>query len=138
MSLIVYLCLAPTGLFTADAPMAKSWPGFPWPPGDVWDPASAIEAMYPRLDPELAASAAAKLRPGTPPLDDYPIERHPDDTPAAAVYAAYDEFFPPDWQRWAAREVLGVEPVEIQTGHFPMLEAPHTLAGILEMLAPCS
>jgi hypothetical protein len=130
VSLIAYLCPAPTGLFDGDAPMRKSRPGFPWPPGDVWEPDAAIATMYPRLDPSLAADAAASLRPGAPPVGDYPLERHPD-TPAASVYAANDEFFEPDWERWAARERLGVDAIEIPTGHFPMLEDPSALVELL-------
>jgi pimeloyl-ACP methyl ester carboxylesterase len=89
--------------------------------------------MYPRLDPDLAANAATTLRPGAPPEGDYPLEHHPD-VPRALVYAAKDEFFEPDWERWAARELLGVEPVDIPGGHFPMLEDPGSLGVLLDGL----
>jgi hypothetical protein len=36
---------------------------------------------------------------------------------------------------WAARQVFGVEPIEIETGHTPQLEAPNDLADLLESLA---
>lgn len=131
VSLVVHLCPAPTGLFTADAPMPKTRPDFPWPPGDVWEREAAIAVMYPRLDPEIAAAAAGKLRPGAPSRGDYPLERHPD-VPTALVYAAEDEFFEPDWERWVAREILVVEPAEIPGGHFPMLQDPAALADLLD------
>lgn len=134
VSLIVYLCAAPTGIFNAEAPMPKTRAEFPWPRDDVWEPADAIAAMYPRLDREVAVECTTALRPGARPVGDYPLERHPD-TPAALVYAADDEFFEPDWERWAARELLGVEPIEISTGHFPMLEDPPMLADLLDRLA---
>jgi hypothetical protein len=34
-----------------------------------------------------------------------------------------------------ARELLGVEPIEIRSGHFPMVEDPDALAEILDRLA---
>ena len=34
-----------------------------------------------------------------------------------------------------ARELLGVEPIEIPGGHFPMLEDPEALAELLDRLA---
>lgn len=34
-----------------------------------------------------------------------------------------------------ARELLGIEPIEIQGGHFPMLEDPAALAELLDRLA---
>ena len=46
-----------------------------------------------------------------------------------------DEFFEPDWERLMAREVLGVEPIEIPGGHFPMVENPDCLASVLDRLA---
>lgn len=134
VSLVIHLCAAPTGLFAADAPMPKSRPDFPWPADDVWDHDAAIAVMYPRLEPHIAAREAARVRPGARSQGGYPLERHPD-VPRALVYATEDEFFEPDWERWAARELLGVEPVEILTGHFPMLEDPPMLAGLLEKLA---
>jgi hypothetical protein len=37
------------------------------------------------------------------------------------IYAADEEFFEPEWERFIARELLGAEPIEIPGGHFPML-----------------
>jgi hypothetical protein len=34
-----------------------------------------------------------------------------------------------------ARELLGVEPIEIPGGHFPMVEDPERLADLLDRLA---
>jgi hypothetical protein len=36
--------------------------------------------------------------------------------------------------RWVARTVLGVEPIELAGGHFPMVERPRELADVLERL----
>ena len=69
-----------------------------------------------------------------PPAGEYPLPRHPD-IPTVLVYAADDELFEPAWERFMARELLGVEPIEIPGGHFPMAEAPDALAALLDRLA---
>ena len=99
----------------------------------VWDPGAAIEAMYGRLPPETARALADRLLPGAAPAE-YPLDGHPD-VPTALIYAIEDEFFEPDFERFMAREVLGVEPIEIPGGHFPMVEDPDTLADVLDRLA---
>jgi pimeloyl-ACP methyl ester carboxylesterase len=113
--------------------------GFPFPPRNsagamVWDPQAAIEAMYPRLPPEIGRALAHRLRPSAPPLGEYPLAGHPD-VPTVLVYAADDEIFEPAWERFMARELLGIEPIEIPGGHFPMVEDPAGLADLLDRLA---
>jgi pimeloyl-ACP methyl ester carboxylesterase len=90
--------------------------------------------MYPRLPAQTARGLAKRLRPGAFPVGDYPLAEHPD-VPTALIYARDDEFFPPEWERFVAREMLGIEPIEIPGGHFPMIEAPESLAGLLARLA---
>jgi pimeloyl-ACP methyl ester carboxylesterase len=51
------------------------------------------------------------------------------------VCAAEDEIFDPAWQRFMAPELLGIEPIEIPGGHFPMVEDPEALADLLDRLA---
>jgi pimeloyl-ACP methyl ester carboxylesterase len=139
-SLLVYLCPAPTGPFGAlDAPLRGTRKDFPFPALNadgmsVWDEDTAIAAMYPRLPVELARSAAARLKPDAPVPDDYPLGTHPD-VDTVLVYAANDEFFEPEWERYVSREVLKIEPIEIPGGHFPMLECPEQLADLLERVA---
>ena len=58
-----------------------------------------------------------------------------EDVPTALIYAREDEFFTPEWERFAARRVLGIEPIEIPGGHFPMIESPDALAELLDGLA---
>jgi pimeloyl-ACP methyl ester carboxylesterase len=89
--------------------------------------------MYPRLPREVAEELADRLRPTAPPSDDFPLDRHPD-VPTALIYATDDEFFEPDWERFMARELLDVEPIEIPGGHFPMVEDPDRLAELLDRL----
>ena len=55
----------------------------------------------------------------------------PAEAPSAYVYTTEDEFFTPESRRWAARNVFGLEPIEMDGGHFPMLERPSELADVL-------
>jgi pimeloyl-ACP methyl ester carboxylesterase len=110
----------------------------PFPPArdvgiTVWDPDVALSSIYARLPAETARDLAGRLRPMAPPPDAFPLAGHPD-VPTALIYAADDEFFNPDWERLMAREVLGVDPIEIPGGHFPMVENPARLAGLLASL----
>lgn len=69
-----------------------------------------------------------------PTPDDFPLPGHPD-VPTALVYATEDEFFEPSWERFMAVELLGVDPIEIAGGHFPMVEDPAGLSALLAQLA---
>jgi pimeloyl-ACP methyl ester carboxylesterase len=100
----------------------------------VWDPDAAVDAMYPRLDPEVGRALAQRLRPAISPPDEFPLPGHPD-VPTVLVYATEDEIFEPAWERFMARELLGIEPIEIPGGHFPMVEDPGALADLLDRLA---
>ena len=66
-----------------------------------------------------------------------PLEALPD---RARSYIACtdDVIVPPLWQRRMAREELGVEPIELRSGHSPMLSCPAELAEILLGLAASS
>jgi pimeloyl-ACP methyl ester carboxylesterase len=138
-SLLVHLCPR-LGPFTPPPGAPDAFrPGFPFPRErsdgtSVWDAEAAIGAMYRRLPPEDAGALVQHLRPMAPPADAYPLPGHPD-VATALVYAADDEFFEPDWERFMARELLGIEPIEIPGGHFPMVEDPKALAELLDRLA---
>jgi pimeloyl-ACP methyl ester carboxylesterase len=135
-SSLVYPCPAPVGPFAkAGAPVASARQGFTFPPNradgtSVWQPEAAIAAMYPRLPLEKARSLAERLRPGASPSDSYPLSSQPE-APTTFIYATYDEFFDPAWSRWVAQECVGVDPIEVETGHFAMVEAPDAVADIL-------
>jgi pimeloyl-ACP methyl ester carboxylesterase len=100
---------------------------------DFLDAEDALNVFYARLDATTARWAASQLRPdadhgelelqGLPPV------------PSAFVYARHDEVFTTEGMVWAARQVFGLEPIEIETGHTPQLEAPNDLADLLESLA---
>jgi pimeloyl-ACP methyl ester carboxylesterase len=77
---------------------------------------------------------AAHLRPGAAAVGDYPLREHPD-VATALIYTTDDEFFRPEWQRFVARQLLHVKPIELRGGHFPMLEDPSGVADLLDRLA---
>jgi pimeloyl-ACP methyl ester carboxylesterase len=137
-ALLVYLCPRFGSFATpSDAPPVFR-DGFPFPPKDgdgrmLWERETAIAAMYPRLPGDEARRLADRLRPGAVPLGDYPLAEHPD-LPTALIYASDDEFFTPEWERFVARQLLGIEPIEIPGGHFPMSEDPERLADVLDHL----
>lgn len=60
----------------------------------------------------------------------FPLDAMPD-VPAHYVLGTQDRIIRPDWSRRAARERLGVEPVELPTGHCPQTSRPDLLAQVL-------
>jgi pimeloyl-ACP methyl ester carboxylesterase len=55
--------------------------------------------------------------------------------PATYIACAEDRTIAPAWQRKAAREWLGTEPVELPSGHCPHVSRPEDLAEVLEMIS---
>jgi len=137
-ALLVYLCPRFGSFETPDDAPAVFRAGFPFPARDdqgrmVWEQEAAIEAMYPRLPLETGRELAARLRPGASPTGDYPLTEHPR-VRTALIYTTEDEFFTPEWEQFVARRMLGIEPVELPGGHFPMVEDPERLAAVLDGL----
>jgi pimeloyl-ACP methyl ester carboxylesterase len=98
----------------------------------TWDPDVAGPFFYRACDPETVRWAAPRLRTQVwttrrepCPLDDWP------DCELVSIVCADDELVTPDWSRRIARDVLGVEPIELPGGHFPMLAVPAELADVL-------
>jgi pimeloyl-ACP methyl ester carboxylesterase len=138
-SLLVHLCprLGPVEP-PAGAP-AMFREGIPLPADrddgtSVWDAEAPTAVLYRRLPPATARAIAKRLRPLAPITAGYPLRSHPQN-PTVLVYAAQDEIFEPAWERFMATELLGIEPIEIPGGHFPMLEDPDSLADLLEHVA---
>ncbi|MDQ6810472.1 MAG: alpha/beta hydrolase [Actinomycetota bacterium] len=138
-SLLVHLCprlgqfLSPPGapdMFRAGIPFPAERPDGT----TIWDAQTAIDVLYRRLPAATASDLAQRLRPLAPLTADSPQPRFPD-IPTVLVYAAEDEIFEPAWERFMATELLGIEPIEIPGGHFPMLEDPDALASLLDRLA---
>jgi pimeloyl-ACP methyl ester carboxylesterase len=137
-ALLVHLCprLGPFAEPPGAPPTFRSDLAFPpaRPDGTtVWDPDVAIASIYRRLPEDAARTLAERRVPMAMPPDDFPLDSHPD-VPTALIYAAEDEFFEPEWERFMARELLGVEAIEIPGGHFPMIEDPAGLADVLVSL----
>lgn len=106
--------------------------------GGVWTigPNTARELFFHDVGPETARRAYERLRPQAyrafdepSPLDAWPS------VPSSYLVCRDDRSVSPDWSRAAARERLGVEPIEIDGGHSPFLSRPRELAGILDELA---
>lgn len=103
----------------------------------TWDPEVAAGLFFRACDPRTARWAAARLRPQvwTTSGEITPLERWPD-CELVSIVCADDEVLSPAWSRRVAREVLGVEPVELPGGHSPMLAHPTGLADALTTERP--
>jgi len=93
-----------------------------------WTDASA---MYADVPPDVARAAAARLRPQAPASQREPHPAGPPGIPTTSIVCSHDLITNPAWSRRVTRERLHVEPVELATGHFPMLTHPELLAGAL-------
>jgi pimeloyl-ACP methyl ester carboxylesterase len=104
----------------------------------VWSvgPDTATELFWHDAPPDVAAWAVARLRPQSyrPMTETSPLAAWPD-VPSAYIACRDDHATNPAWQLTASRERLGVEPVELDGGHSPMLSRPAELAEVLDGLA---
>jgi pimeloyl-ACP methyl ester carboxylesterase len=98
----------------------------------TWDPEVAGPFFYGACPPGTADWAVPLLRTQvwTTTRETCPLDRWPD-CELVSIVCADDELVTPEWSRRTARDVLGVEPVELPGGHFPMLGVPDELAGVL-------
>jgi pimeloyl-ACP methyl ester carboxylesterase len=139
--LLVYLCPAMGGFAPLPGEPPRRRADYDPPPLDAsghswWPRERAIAQLYGRVERGLAEPLAERLRPQPQSLfdDPYPLLR-PHDVLSAFIYARDDELFDHRWSCWIAHNLLGVDPIELPGGHFPMLEHPATLADLLEALA---
>jgi pimeloyl-ACP methyl ester carboxylesterase len=100
-----------------------------WP-----DPDATVRLMYPDLSPEDARRAAERLRPQAQKSQAEPSPAPPPGLRVASIIGADDRVLSPAWSRRTARERLGVEPIELPTGHFPMITHPELVADALAQL----
>jgi pimeloyl-ACP methyl ester carboxylesterase len=138
-ALLVHLCPRLGGFEPPPGAPPTFREGIPFPETgpdgiSVWDRDVAIEALYRRVPKPRALMLAGRMRPMAMPQDDYPLSAPPANQ-TVLISAAEDELFEPEWERFMARELLGVEPIETPTGHFPMAEEPDALAELLDGVA---
>jgi pimeloyl-ACP methyl ester carboxylesterase len=137
--LLVHLCPRLGGFEAPTGAPAPFRPGVPFPETgpngtSTWDEAVALEALYSRVPPPRNSMLAGRLRPMAMPREEFPLKSPPGNA-AALIYATDDDLFEPAFERFMARELLGVEPIEIPGGHFPMAEDPGALSDLLERVA---
>lgn len=101
-----------------------------WP-----DAEATARIMYPDLTPGDARRAAERLRPQAQRSQAEPSPAPPPGLRAESIVGTGDRILSPAWSRRVARERLGVEPVELPTGHFSMITHPEPLADALARLA---
>lgn len=101
-------------------------------------PLRALEAtmriMYGDLEPDDAEWAVDRLRPQAQKSRAEPSPAPPEGIRTESIIGATDRIVSPAWSRRVARERLGVEPVELPGGHFPMITHPELLAERLARL----
>lgn len=91
------------------------------------DPADAArELQYPAEQAHLAVRLRRQAPYEAPPRS---VEQ------PVYIVCAEDAVIRPAWQRRLARDVLRVEPVELASGHSPMVSNPRELAALLDALA---
>src|ERR1700687_90389 len=141
----VYLCsVVPVPGHSFDAQHVEIGTGFRplepaigHPDGSAsWPKAGAIEVFYHDCDARIADDAAAHLRrqfwrvtQEVTPLREWPATR------SAYILCTGDRMVSGDYGRRVARDILGIEPVEIAGGHSPFLSRPRELAEVLEQVA---
>ncbi len=87
------------------------------------------DVFYHDVPPELAAEARRRERDEAAKAlqQPWPLQAWPD-TPTRYLLCRDDRMFPADWARRHARERLGIEPDEIDGGHYIPLARPRQLA----------
>jgi len=100
-----------------------------WP-----DPDATARIMYGDLTPEDARWASERLRPQAQKSQLEPSPAPPAGLRVASIIGANDRVLSAPWSRRVARERLGVEPIELPGGHFPMITHPELLADALAQL----
>jgi pimeloyl-ACP methyl ester carboxylesterase len=108
------------------------------PDGTTWlrDEDAARDVFYHDCTPADVRWAFTRLRrqAAAPRREPCPLSAWPAGE-CAYVLCREDRAVSPDWSRRAARERLGVEPIELDGGHSPFISRPAALAAVLDRLA---
>jgi len=107
-----------------------------WWTNSGYEESGSDDVFYHDVPPELAAEARTRERAQAekPLHDPWPLESWPD-VPTRYLLCRDDRMFPPTWARRHARERLGIEPDEIDGGHYISLSRPRELADRLAAYA---
>jgi pimeloyl-ACP methyl ester carboxylesterase len=107
-----------------------------WWTNTGYEDSDADDVFYHDVPPELAAEAKRRERGERSKAlrEPWPLERWPE-TPARYILCRGDRMFPAAFARRHARERLGVEPDEIDGGHYISLSRPLELADRLHAYA---
>lgn len=94
------------------------------------------DIFYHDVPPNLAAEARRRERDEAAQAlqQPWPLQSWPD-TPTRYLLCRHDRMFPAQWARGHARERLGIEPDEIDGGHYITLARPHQLSARLAAYA---
>lgn len=105
---------------------------------DVWmvGPRTATELFYHDAPAAVARWATQRLRPQAYRVlqEVTPLQAWPQVT-SSSIVCRDDRAINPAWVRAAARERLGIDPIELEGGHSPFLTRPADLARIIDSLA---
>jgi pimeloyl-ACP methyl ester carboxylesterase len=120
-------------------PVLRGHPGrITGPDGATWfrDEAAARDVFYHDCVPDDVRWAFRHLkRQAAPPRrEPCPLSAWPS-AARAYILCREDRALSPDWSRRAARERLGVEPIEMDGSHSPFISRPAALAAVLDRLA---
>jgi len=109
--------------------------------GDWWtntgyEDSGLDDVFYHDVPPELEAEATRKERnqADKPLLEPWPLETWPD-VPTRYLLCRDDRMFTANWARRHARERLGIEPDEMDGGHYIAISRPKEVADRLEAYA---
>ena len=95
---------------------------------------ATIELMYGDLQPDDANWAFGRLRTQAQKSQGETSPESPPGLRVESIVGSQDRVVSPEWSRRVARDRLGVEPIEIPAGHFPMITHPELLADELAKL----
>jgi pimeloyl-ACP methyl ester carboxylesterase len=125
----------PAELLVLLAPMipAPGEDGVEWWKNTGYEDLGEEDVFYHDVPPELEAEARRRERDQAEKamVEPWPLEAWPD-VPTKVLLCRDDRMFTPDFQRRVARERLGIEPDEMDGGHYVSISRPRELAERLD------
>ena len=125
----------PAELLVLLAPMipAPGENGVEWWKNTGYEDSGEEDVFYHDVPPKLEAEARRRERDQAEKamVEPWPLEAWPD-VPTKVLLCRDDRMFTPDFQRRVARERLGIEPDEMDGGHYVSISRPRELAERLD------